>query len=186
MRLRRRDTDETRELTAGMTLGRLPSCDWSLDDASISRKHAEVREEGGQWWLVDLGSSNGSQVNGRKGERHRLRGGDLLTLGTVAFEIQDDAPPAQEPAPAAAATRAQPAAPRAAAAPAAEAPTPMRSQEADRERARLRQELRGDRRSRGFGDLSQQPLGIKLLALLICGAVMVGIVYGIRFLGGFL
>ncbi|MGB0685757.1 MAG: FHA domain-containing protein [Planctomycetota bacterium] len=168
MRLRRRDTDETRELTAGMTLGRLPSCDWSLDDASISRKHAEVREEGGQWWLVDLGSSNGSQVNGRKGERHRLRGGDLLTLGTVAFEIQDDAPPAQEPAPAAA------------------EPTPSRSQEADRERARLRQELRGDRRSRGFGDLSQQPLGIKLLALLICGAVMVGIVYGIRFLGGFL
>ncbi|MHC4838429.1 MAG: FHA domain-containing protein [Planctomycetota bacterium] len=183
MRLRRRDTDETRELTAGMTLGRLPSCDWSLDDASISRKHAEVREEGGQWWLVDLGSSNGSQVNGRKGERHRLRGGDLLTLGTVAFEIQEDAPPAQEPV--AAATRSNPAAARAAE-PAAEAPAPSRSQEADRERARLRQELRGDRRSRGFGDLSQQPLGIKLLALLICGAVMVGIVYGIRFLGGFL
>ncbi len=158
-----------------MTLGRLPSCDWSLDDASISRKHAEVREEGGQWWLVDLGSSNGSQVNGRTGERHRLRGGDLLTLGTVAFEIQEDAPLTQEPAQPAAARAAEPA-----------EPTPSRSQEAHRARARLRQELRGDRRSSGFGDLSQQPLGIKLLALLICGAVMVGIVYGIRFLGGFL
>ena len=159
MQLRRRDTGETREATEGMTLGRLPSCDWPLDDTSISRQHGRLVFENSAWFLEDLGSSNGSQLNGRKGRRHRLADGDLLTLGTVAFDILDHAPAAA---------------------------APSRHQEANQERARLRHDLRDDRRSSGFGDLGQQPLWIQLIAVALGLAVMAGIVMGVRLLAQFL
>jgi len=174
MQLRRRDSGETRDLTSGMTLGRLPACDWTLDDASISRQHARLSLEGGTWVLEDLGSSNGSQRNGQRGKRHELAGGDLVTLGTVAFDVLA---PAAAPAAAAASPARE----------AASAPTrPGRSQETERARAQLRHELRGDRRSQGLGDLSQQSLPIKLLAMALGLGVMAAIIYGVRFLGGWL
>ncbi len=174
MRLRLRETGETKEATEGMTLGRLSSCDWPLEDASISRQHGRLVFENSAWFLEDLGSSNGSQLNGRKGRRHRLAGGDLLTLGSVAFDVLDQAPAAAAPA----------------AAPAAEpshsAAAPPRQQEANQERARLRHDLRDDRRSSGFGDLGQQPLWIQLIAVALGLAVMAGIVMGVRLLAQFL
>lgn len=177
MQLRRRDTGETKEATKGMTLGRLSSCDWPLDDTSISRQHGRLVFENDAWFLEDLGSSNGSQLNGRKGRRHRLADGDLLTLGTVAFDVLDHAPAAATPAPTA--TSAEPRR-------AAEESAPSRQQEANQERARLRHDLRDDRRSSGFGDLGQQPLWIQLIAVVLGLAVMAGIVIGIRLLAQYL
>lgn len=73
-----------------MVLGREPHCDVLLTDHSISRRHAELRVEQGRFRLVDLGSSNGTFVNGtrtddtvvRPGDQIRL-GSELLTLGRV-------------------------------------------------------------------------------------------------------
>ena len=50
----------------GATLGRSREADIVLDDANVSRKHAEVRPSGGSWIVRDLGSTNGVKVNGRR------------------------------------------------------------------------------------------------------------------------
>jgi hypothetical protein len=50
----------------GVTLGRSRSCDIVLDDPNVSRQHAEIRPRGGSWVVVDLGSTNGSRLNGRE------------------------------------------------------------------------------------------------------------------------
>src|SRR5947209_10924802 len=47
-------------------LGRSRDCDLTLDDANVSRRHAELRNEGGTWIVADLGSTNGVKVNGRR------------------------------------------------------------------------------------------------------------------------
>ncbi len=65
------------------TVGRLPDCGVQLVDASVSRVHAEVRARGDGFVVVDLGSTNGTRVNGvRVGER-ALADGDELQFGTV-------------------------------------------------------------------------------------------------------
>jgi pSer/pThr/pTyr-binding forkhead associated (FHA) protein len=47
----------------------------------VSRRHAELRQEGTSWWIVDLGSTNGIEVNGSPAERAKLENGDTVTLG---------------------------------------------------------------------------------------------------------
>jgi hypothetical protein len=64
-----------------MIMGRLKSCDICLGDANASRKHAVLEREGTGWALVDLGSTNGTLVNGERASRVRLRDGDLITIG---------------------------------------------------------------------------------------------------------
>jgi pSer/pThr/pTyr-binding forkhead associated (FHA) protein len=49
----------------------------------VSRRHAELRQEGTAYWIVDLGSTNGLEVNGKQVERRRLRDGDRITLGST-------------------------------------------------------------------------------------------------------
>jgi predicted component of type VI protein secretion system len=76
---------------AGATLGRSRSCDVVLDDANVSRRHAEVRPRGGGWFVADLGSTNGVTVNGTRIERaHALKPGDRIELGTttLTFELE--------------------------------------------------------------------------------------------------
>src|SRR4051812_36689240 len=51
--------------SGGAVLGRSRDCDIVVDDANVSRRHAEVRPSGGSWIVVDLGSTNGIKVNGR-------------------------------------------------------------------------------------------------------------------------
>jgi pSer/pThr/pTyr-binding forkhead associated (FHA) protein len=61
-----------------------------LDDANVSRRHAELRPSGGSWIVVDLGSTNGVKVNGRAiSGPQSLRSGDTLVLGssTLVFEV---------------------------------------------------------------------------------------------------
>lgn len=65
--------------------------DLLLAEASVSRRHAELRSAGGRLYIEDLGSTNGTFVNGRKlvqGHRHELREGDSLKLGKVKGSVQ--------------------------------------------------------------------------------------------------
>jgi pSer/pThr/pTyr-binding forkhead associated (FHA) protein len=66
-----------------MTIGRSKDCDIQLADPNVSRKHAEVRQEGAAYWAVDLDSTNGMEVNGRRQKRAKLRQGDRITLGST-------------------------------------------------------------------------------------------------------
>jgi hypothetical protein len=71
---------------AGATLGRGRQCDVVLSDPNVSRQHAEIRPRGGSWVLTDLGSTNGSQLNGRRIDGSEvLRPGDEIELGASAF-----------------------------------------------------------------------------------------------------
>ncbi|MHB8657498.1 MAG: FhaA domain-containing protein [Solirubrobacteraceae bacterium] len=75
----------------GVTLGRSRQCEIVLDDPNISRQHAEVRPRGGSWVLTDLGSTNGSCINGRRIEGPEvLKAGDEIELGTsrMTFELE--------------------------------------------------------------------------------------------------
>ena len=72
------------ELESGRaTIGRSKDCDIQLADANVSRKHAEVRQEGAAYWVIDLDSTNGMEVNGRRQKRAKLRQGDRITLGST-------------------------------------------------------------------------------------------------------
>ncbi|HUZ29073.1 MAG TPA: DUF3662 and FHA domain-containing protein [Solirubrobacteraceae bacterium] len=76
---------------SGVTLGRSRQCDVVLDDANVSRQHAEIRPRGGSWVLTDLGSTNGSRLNGHPVEGSEVvRSGDEIELGATAlrFEVE--------------------------------------------------------------------------------------------------
>jgi hypothetical protein len=66
-----------------VVLGRSRDCDIQLHDANVSRRHAELRQEGASYWIVDLGSTNGIEVNGKRVKRAKLRDGDTITLGST-------------------------------------------------------------------------------------------------------
>jgi len=75
----------------GVTLGRSSRCDVVLDDQNVSRQHAELRPRGGSWVLTDLGSTNGSSVNGRRIDAPTVvKPGDEIELGTsvMTFELE--------------------------------------------------------------------------------------------------
>ncbi|HYA08361.1 MAG TPA: DUF3662 and FHA domain-containing protein [Gaiellaceae bacterium] len=71
-------------------LGRSRDADVRIDDPNVSRRHAEIVQEGSVFWLVDLGSTNGIEVNGRRVQRHQLQDGSLFTIGetTVTFSTE--------------------------------------------------------------------------------------------------
>jgi len=71
-----------------VTFGRLPECTISFDDSNVSRQHAEIRPEGDGFVLIDLGSTNGTKVNGGRVTRHRLVDGDRITLGATDVEFR--------------------------------------------------------------------------------------------------
>ena len=66
-----------------VVLGRSRDCDIQLADANVSRRHAELRQEGASYWIVDLGSTNGMEVNGKRVKRAKLADGDTITLGST-------------------------------------------------------------------------------------------------------
>jgi pSer/pThr/pTyr-binding forkhead associated (FHA) protein len=70
------------------TLGRSKECECVINDPNISRKHAQLRRNNsGDWQVVDLGSTNGIKVNGRRVDSARLAPGDEVTLGTTTFSF---------------------------------------------------------------------------------------------------
>jgi hypothetical protein len=66
-----------------VVIGRSRDCDIQLADSNVSRRHAELRQEGASYWIVDLGSTNGMEVNGKRVKRAKLRSGDTITLGST-------------------------------------------------------------------------------------------------------
>jgi len=69
--------------TPQVVLGRSRGCDVPVPDVNVSRRHAELRQEGATYWIVDLESTNGTAVNGKQVARERLRDGDRITLGST-------------------------------------------------------------------------------------------------------
>ena len=64
-----------------MTIGRSPETDVFLDDVTVSREHASLVRRGGDWYLDDAGSLNGTYVNRQRVDSHRLADGDELQVG---------------------------------------------------------------------------------------------------------
>jgi hypothetical protein len=74
---------------AGVTLGRSRQADVVLNDPNVSRQHAEVRPRGGSWVLTDLGSTNGSRINGRSVEGSEvIKPGDEIELGSTSLRFE--------------------------------------------------------------------------------------------------
>lgn len=71
-----------------LTIGRADTCDVQVADAGVSRRHAEVRREGDEWVVIDLGSTNGTEVNGKRVNRHRLNAGDRMLFGETFLEFR--------------------------------------------------------------------------------------------------
>jgi hypothetical protein len=79
----------TFELAKDVTvLGRSRRCDIVLTDPNVSRQHAEVRREAGEFVLRDLDSTNGLSVNGRPVKQETLRAGDRIELGTTELRFE--------------------------------------------------------------------------------------------------
>ena len=83
------DVGKTYRLDAGECLiGRRLDCHICIPDQRISRRHARIRREGDGYALEDLGSCNGSFVNGRRIQgSSRLRHGDDVEIGASRFRI---------------------------------------------------------------------------------------------------
>jgi hypothetical protein len=69
-------------------IGTAADCDIVLTDKKISRKHATVRYEGGEFQIADLDSSNGCFVNDEKVQKHDLIDNDMIKLGDIEFEFK--------------------------------------------------------------------------------------------------
>jgi hypothetical protein len=75
-------------LTAGrLLLGRSSACQLVFADDTVSRRHAELRLVEGRWMLRDLGSSNGTWVNGRRVLEAEVAAGDEVHLGACRFRV---------------------------------------------------------------------------------------------------
>ena len=70
-----------------LLLGRSPSCQLVFADDTVSRRHAELLLVEGRWMLRDLGSSNGTWVNGRRVMEAEVAPGDELQLGGCALRL---------------------------------------------------------------------------------------------------
>jgi len=79
---------KTHAITTPRTvLGRSRECELRLGDVNISRQHAEVLHEREAYWIVDLGSMNGTLVNGKRVARERLRDGDRIAIGSTEIVV---------------------------------------------------------------------------------------------------
>ncbi len=64
-------------------IGRSRECDLKVSDGNASRRHAEIVQEGATYFVVDLGSTNGTELNGRRVSREKLADGDRITVGAT-------------------------------------------------------------------------------------------------------
>ena len=76
-------------LDQGVTvIGRSSGCDIVVDDPNVSRRHAEIRRLGEGYSLVDLGSTNGTEVNGQRVGETSLMNGDVIGVGTTRLTFE--------------------------------------------------------------------------------------------------
>ena len=71
-----------------VVLGRSSGCDVVVDDPNVSRRHAEIRRLGEGYSLVDLGSTNGTEVNGQRVGETSLMNGDVIGVGTTRLTFE--------------------------------------------------------------------------------------------------
>ncbi|UCF31336.1 MAG: FHA domain-containing protein [bacterium] len=70
-----------------IVIGRSKDCDLTLDDRDASRRHASLQPFGTEFYLMDMGSTNGTQVNGRPVDKRLLRHGDRITVGKQVLQF---------------------------------------------------------------------------------------------------
>lgn len=70
------------------TVGRAPRADFIVDAALVSRLHCRLEVTDDRIDVIDLSSTNGTFVNGKRIERARLRSGDLLQVGRLALKVE--------------------------------------------------------------------------------------------------
>src|SRR5438045_3759335 len=75
-----------------MTIGRASACNIRIVDAGVSSKHAKIWCEDGQYFLMDLGSTNGTFVNDRDVDREQLNDGDVITFGMTKASFVGEKP----------------------------------------------------------------------------------------------
>jgi hypothetical protein len=91
---------EDRLVQGVIKIGKVPSAHLRLDDESVSRMHAIIEITGDEVSLIDLGSTRGTYVNGKKINKARLQTGDSLLLGETRIELSiSDAAELAGPAP---------------------------------------------------------------------------------------
>ena len=74
-----------------VTIGRSPANTIHISDPASSRKHCMIKPSGGFTVIVDMGSANGTRVNGTKIVRdHVLQGGDVIQIGTTTLRFTED------------------------------------------------------------------------------------------------
>src|SRR4051812_11337004 len=101
--VRGRGASETIRLGDGVTsVGRQDDCQLRIKSSQVSRKHCEIFEKKGLLMVKDLGSSNGTFVNGKRIQEQRvLEPGDELTIGQVKLKVAklgEAPPPPKKPA----------------------------------------------------------------------------------------
>src|ERR1700694_6164649 len=84
------------ELTPdAMTVGRSSACNIRIGDAGVSSKHAKIWCEDGEYYLMDLGSTNGTFVNDKDVDREKLNDGDVITFGMTKAAFVGEKPKAR-------------------------------------------------------------------------------------------
>jgi pSer/pThr/pTyr-binding forkhead associated (FHA) protein len=71
-----------------MTIGRGLNNDIILEDSRVSRNHAQLRYRSRRFWLTDLGSTNGTFINGEPVTERALRDGDVVSLGGLELTFR--------------------------------------------------------------------------------------------------
>jgi hypothetical protein len=71
-----------------LVIGRLPDCDVVLSDTNVSRRHAELRRKDDGVSVVDLGSTNGTRVNGTRVREQLLSSGDEVSVGSTRLTFE--------------------------------------------------------------------------------------------------
>ena len=89
----RRSFSLVRDITV---VGRREDCDLRIPLSDVSRKHCRIVRDGDALRLEDLGSSNGTYLNGQRIQEALLQPGDTLQVGPVAFVLQVDGVPADD------------------------------------------------------------------------------------------
>ena len=75
-----------------VVLGRSKDADLQLADPNASRRHAELRQEGATYWLIDLDSTNGVEVKGKRVKRVKLEDGTRFTIGSTEITFTRETP----------------------------------------------------------------------------------------------
>ena len=77
--------------SAPVVIGRQPGSDFVIDERTVSRRHAAIHREGYAWVVEDLGSMNGTRVNGERVRRRAtVSPGDVIGFGAATARFDPD------------------------------------------------------------------------------------------------